>query len=101
MEASLATVHRSVPGQRGGAAAIVPCRPFSWDKSSTPARAGSNSCRGELAEFPVTAWGGGEQGLGVVIARRAEHLLGRAVLDHAALAHHGDVVADLRRHAQV
>src|SRR5579872_6449838 len=56
---------------------------------------------GELAEFPVAARRGSEQRLGVLVLGRAEHLLGRAVLDDPALAHYRDVVADLRRDAQV
>src|SRR3954470_2483386 len=57
--------------------------------------------RRELAEFPVAARRRREQRLGVVVLGRAEHLLGRAVFDDAALAHHRDVVADLRGDAQV
>src|SRR5471030_1886362 len=55
----------------------------------------------ELAEFPVAAGGGSEQRLGIGVLGRAEHLLGRAVLDHPALAHHGDVVADLGRDTEI
>src|SRR6478672_5446550 len=51
-------------------------------------RSARRSVRGELAEFPVAAGRGGEQRFGVVV-------LGRAVLDDPALAHHCDVVADL------
>src|SRR5437764_7797362 len=57
--------------------------------------------RRELAEFPVPAGRGGEQRLGVVVLGRAEDLLGRAVFDDPALAHHRDVIADLSGDPQV
>lgn len=44
---------------------------------------------------------GCNQALCVVVARSVEHLIGRAILDHAALVHHGDLMADLRRDTKV
>src|SRR5262245_14584022 len=122
MGTSLTRVRRFVRRRSGGGAASAPSSfPCEIKRTSVQrVRHAALHCRGgwrgfasgnrwwsgrlgggELAEFPVAARRGGEQRLGVVVLGRAEHLLGGAVLDDAALAHDRDVVADLRGDAQV
>src|SRR3954452_8164290 len=62
-------------GEGGGAVNAV---------SATPRGSGRFLGRGDLAEFPVPSRRRGEQRLGVLVLRRAEDLLGGAVLDDAA-----------------
>src|SRR5690606_41009084 len=57
--------------------------------------------RPEVAEVPAAPGRGVDQRAGVVVRRPGQHEFGGAGLDHAAVLHDHDGVADLRGHAQV
>lgn len=46
-------------------------------------------------------WHSGQQFAGVGVAGRCKKLIGRALLNHTAIVHHGDVVRNMPDHRQV
>src|SRR4051812_29301084 len=77
---------------------LLSMRSEKWSRLSGK---GCNRDRAEIGEIPIPPRGGVEQLTRIGLLRMCQDFRRGSLFDNAAMLHHGDMIADLRGHAQV